>query len=141
MGTLVTSELRTDTKPNYVIDASITPAAIAVVATELAAWVGNTFSCRVEMTDGLEVCKDKFRESGWPDPTPTFFNTVSVDTKTGAVTIVLSGAHPTLTEDDVAVIQGTGYAPDGFSNSAQVTRMSELFLEYGKGNLLRAASI
>jgi hypothetical protein len=130
MGTLVTSTSQADSKSGFVVT---TPLAASVVVADgsLASWVGATVSTNVESYNGLGTCKEKLREAGWPNPVTAELSAAVFNTKTQVLTVT-NGIAPTLTEDDVAVLQGLDYTPAGVSNSPRAQAMSELWLEIDK---------
>ena len=131
MGMKLLSALDSDTKPNYVTS-TVAAGSMTIVDGQFAAFIGSTVSSNLESFNGLEVCKDKLRESGWGNPGTGTFNSVVFDTKTQAVTIATDAALPTLTEDDVALLQGFDYTGPSDSNSPHAVRMAELYLENSK---------
>ena len=131
MGTKILSTQDSDTKPNYIVS-TVAAGSMSIGDGEFASFIGSTVSSNLESFNGLEVCKDKLRESGWGNPGTGTFNSVVFDTKTQAVTIATEAALPTLTEDDVAIIQGFDYTGPSDSNSPHSVRMAELYLESAK---------
>lgn len=130
MGTLVTSTSRTDSKSQFVVT---TPAAGAVTVADgaFAAFIGATVQTNVEAFNGLETCKEKLREAGWPNPITGQLSAVVFNTATQAYTVT-NGAAPTLTEFDVALLQGLDYTPAAVSNSPRAQAMAEAFLDNDK---------
>jgi len=124
MGTQVLSTANYETKPQYTTS-TVAFGAIAIADGQLATWVGADVSANVVAWDGLETCKEKLREAGWPDTTTGVVSEAIFDTVTQSIT-------DTLSETCVAVIKGSGYKPAGFSCSPDVTRLSEVWLETDK---------
>lgn len=130
MGLEITSTTRADTKPTYT-SATTAAASVAVADGEFACFVGATVGTNLEAFNGLIRCANALREADWPNPVTLELSSAMYDTKTGILTVA-NGAAPTLTEDVVAVLRGLDYAPAGFSCSAHVRRMAEVYLEADK---------
>ena len=128
MGTQVLSASRSDTKPNYVLS---TVAAGSFVSADgnFYMFVGSTVATQLNAKTGQRMCMQALRELGWPDteisgdPTWASYETVTNTLATGDT------VDPTLTENMVAIIVASGYAPAGLSLSAQSKRTFELILE------------
>lgn len=134
MGTLVTSKKVADTKPQYAVE-TVAAAAVAVVDGELAVFIGTVALSQVAKINGIiKECRQALREAKWPNPVTLEFSAAVYTVTTGALAVT-NGAHPTLTENDVAVIQGFDFSRDHYSNSTTVVRLTEKGLE----DVLKAA--
>lgn len=131
MGTQVTADDRSNTKPNYTV-ATVAFGAVAIVDGEFAVWVGDSVSTNVEAYNGLLKCVQALREAHWPNPLTTTFNSAKYSTTTHTLTVALGAALPTVAETDVVVLQGLDFTPAGVTNSPHVRRMAEMYLESDK---------
>lgn len=122
MGTLVTAAADHNTKTNYSI-ATVAAGSVAPADGNLYLFVGATADCPLEAFNGaVAKCRQALREAGWPNPVTLQFSYATYDLSTYTL-VVGNGAAPTLTENQVAVIQGLDFVNGGKSNSAHVKRM------------------
>jgi hypothetical protein len=127
MGTKVLAAADHNTKPNYVVS-TVVAASMAVIDGQFAVWIGATVITQLDAYNGLLQCAQALREADWPNPITTEFSTAAYDTQTGILTLT-NGAAQTITEDQVAVVQGLDFTQGGDSNSPHVRRMQESWLE------------
>ena len=127
MGTLVTAAAKEDTKEAYPVE-SPAAAAVAVADGELAVFVGANQDPQAIMGAGFQKCLQAIREAHWPNPVTTEFSAAVYTITTGTLA-VSNGAHPTLTENDVAILQGLDFNTAGSSNSGHCHRLFETALE------------
>lgn len=127
MGTLVTALLKEDTKPDYTVE-TVAAGSVAVADGEFAVFVGSNQDPQTIMNAGKQKCLQGLREAHWPNPVTLEFSSAVYKITTGTLTVA-NGAAPTLTEDDVAVLQGLDFNFAGSSNSGHVHRLFEKALE------------
>jgi len=121
MGTQVLSTARYETKPQYVVS-TVAFGSVAVGDGEFASFIGANAADQVEAFNGLEKCKERLREAGWPNTGTGVVVEAIYDIKVKAFT-------DTLSEDCVSVIKGSDYTPAGVSCSTVALRQAELWLE------------
>jgi len=141
MGTLVTAAYDYNTKPNYTI-ATVAAGSVSPADGNLYLFVGTTADSQVEAYDGMVAkCRQALREAGWPNPVTLEFSYATYDLSTYTL-VVANGAAPTLTENQVAVIQGLDFSVGAKSNSTHVKRMWERYREaVGNSETLVAAPV
>lgn len=127
MGTLVKATAKHDTKPNYSI-ATVAAGSVTVADGEFALFVGANQDPQTIMNAGKQKCLQALREAHWPNPVTTQLSAAVYKITTGTLAVT-NGVAPTLTEDDVAVLQGLDFNVAGSSNSAHVHRLFEMALE------------
>lgn len=134
MGTQVKAVADHNTKPNYATS-TVAAGSVAIVDGEFAIFIGSTVPAQVAGWAGLTQCMQAMREAGWIDPTTLQFASAVYNVVTSVLTVVTDGAHPTLTEDDVAIIKGFGFSTSFDSCSTHTKRLFEKALE----DVLKAA--
>jgi hypothetical protein len=127
MGTLVTAAAKEDTKEAFTVESPLA-AAVAVADGELAVFVGANQDPQTIMNAGFQKCLNALRDAGWPNPVTLEFSAAKYTITTGTL-VVSNGAHPTLTENDVAIVQGLDFNYGGSSNSGKCHRLFETALE------------
>jgi hypothetical protein len=127
MGTLVTAAAKEATKPQYTVE-TVLAGSVAVLDGEFAVFIGANQDPQTIMNAGKQKCLQALREAHWPNPVTLEFSTASYDITTGSLTLS-NGAAQTLTEDDVAIIQGFDFNRAESSNSGHVHRLFEAGLE------------
>ena len=121
MGTQVLATADYETKPQYVVS-TVAFGSVAVGDGEFASFIGANAANQLEAYNGLEKCKEKLREAGWPNP------------GTGVVVesiydVLLQQFTDTLSEDCVAIIRGSDFTKVSDSCSGHAQRQAELWLE------------
>lgn len=127
MGTLVKSTAKEDTKDAYALT-SPAAAAVAVADGELAVFVGANQDPQTIMAAGFQKCLQALRDAHWPNPVTLQLSAAVYKITTGVLSVT-NGAAPTLTEDDVAILQGLDFNYAGSSNSGACHKLFEVALE------------
>ena len=127
MGTLVTAAAKEDTKPAFTLE-TVAAGSVAVADGELAVFVGENQDPQTIMNAGFDKCLEALRDAHWPNPVTTE-NSAAVYKITTGILTVTNDAPPTLTEDDVAILQGLDFNYAGSSNSGTCHRLFEVILE------------
>lgn len=125
MAIQISIENDADTKPNYLVQSLTTP---EFQDGRHHAWFGSNADTALVNMHGLKSLQ-ALREEDWIDPDPGNFNSAKRDIRTGVTEVVMNGAAPTLTEFDIAFVQGAGFASGNSSLSAHSRRAIELQAE------------